>query len=336
MKKKVSVIIPCYNEERTIRMLLQAISRQTFPQNEIEVIIVDGMSTDGTRDEINAFIAGNSGLVIRIADNPKRIIPAGLNIGLHAAHGAIIIRLDAHSVPRETYIERCVAALESGKGDNVGGLWEIRPGNDSWIAKSIAIAASHPLGVGDARYRVGGAAQLVDTVPFGAFYREKALQIGGFDETLLTNEDYEFNTRIRKAGGKVWFDPAISSVYFARESIAKLAKQYWRYGFWKVRMLEKYPETLRWRQGLPPLFVLSLLLLGCLSFLSPVFAVFLLAEVVLYLVALVFTGFQIALRERKIFPLFGVPLAIAIMHVSWGTAFLWSMIKRIFKRVNTD
>ena len=136
------------------------------------------------------------------------------------------------------------------------------------MAQSIAAAASHPLGVGDALYRHASKASQVDTVPFGAFKRELLALVGFFDESLLTNEDYEFNTRIRKSGGTIWLDPAIRSVYFARPTLAALARQYSRYGFWKWRMLRRYPETLRWRQGLPPLFVLSLLAWnwpGCFS-----------------------------------------------------------------------
>ncbi len=130
----------------------------------------------------------------------------------------------------------------------------------------------------------------MDTVPFGAFKRELLALIGFFDESLLTNEDYEFNARIRKSGGKIWLDPSIRSVYFARPTLAALAKQYTRYGFWKWRMLRRYPETLRWRQALPPLFVLSLLDGALLAAFLPVFRVLLAAEIIIYLVVLVAAG----------------------------------------------
>jgi hypothetical protein len=162
-------------------------------------------------------------------------------------------------MPYPDYIERSVADLQAGFGENVGGTWEIQPGAQTWVAQSIAAAASHPLGVGDALYRHTDRAAHVDTVPFGAFKRELLALIGFFDESLLTNEDYEFNARIRRSGGKIWLDPSIRSVYFARPTLAKLARQYTRYGFWKWRMLRRYPETLRWRQALPPLFVFSLI-----------------------------------------------------------------------------
>jgi GT2 family glycosyltransferase len=200
------------------------------------------------------------------------------------------------------------------------------------LARAIAVAAAHPLGVGDALYRYARQAQEVDTVPFGAFRRSLADRIGGFDETLLSNEDYEFNVRIRQAGGKVWLDPAIRSTYFARSTLVELAKQYWRYGYWKVRMLRRYASTIRWRQALPPLFVLSLLVLGALSILFFPSRWILAAEVVSYSLVLFFVGARCALQERTLGLIFGVPLAIAIMHLFWGGAFLWSIFETLFRR----
>ncbi len=149
----VSIIIPCYNEQDTIRKLLEAVYAQTFPRADLEVVIADGMSTDGTRAEIAAFADSHPDLHIAMADNPARSIPSALNCALKEAQGEIIVRLDAHSMPYPDYIERCVADLEAGLGENVGGVWEIQPGAQTWVAQSIAAAASHPLGVGDALYR---------------------------------------------------------------------------------------------------------------------------------------------------------------------------------------
>ena len=196
----VSIIIPCYNEQDTIRKLLEAVYAQTFPRADLEMVIADGMSTDGTRAEIAAFADAHPDLHIAMADNPAQSIPSALNCALKEAQGEIIVRLDAHSVPYPDYIERCVADLQAGLGENVGGVWEIHPGAPTWVAQSIAVAASHPLGVGDALYRHASKASQVDTVPFGAFKRELLALIGFFDESLLTNEDYEFNTRIRQVG----------------------------------------------------------------------------------------------------------------------------------------
>lgn len=319
--------MPCYNEQRTIRLLLDSIYHQSYPRQNIEVIIADGLSTDQTRQEIQAFSLANKDLVVRVIDNQKRSIPSGLNQALDAARGNYFVRLDAHSVPAKDYVARSVAALADGLGDNVGGLWEIQPGSDTWQARSIARAAAHPLGVGDARYRVGGRAQEVDTVPFGAFQRSLIERIGKFDETLLTNEDYEFNTRIRRAGGKIWFDPEIKSTYVARQNLRDLAHQYWRYGFWKVKMLRRFPESFRWRQ-LAGLFVLSFPVLALLGIWFGWAGWLLTFEIVVYLLALIVAGLQLAIRYRDLTLIWGVPLAIATMHFSWGTAFIWSMISK--------
>ncbi|MGW8143429.1 MAG: glycosyltransferase family 2 protein [Anaerolineales bacterium] len=324
--RSVSIIVPCYNEQKTIRMLLASIYQQTYPLEKLEVIIADGLSTDNTLWEINSFIEDFPDLRVSVVDNPQRIIPAGLNQAISAAAGEIIVRLDAHSIPAKDYIQRCVEALDNGFGDNVGGLWEIQPGGETWQARAIASAAAHPLGVGDARYRVGGLPQEVDTVPFGAFERSLIDRVGLFDETLLTNEDYEFNNRIRKAGGVIWFDPAIRSKYVARDSINSLARQYWRYGFWKSRMLRRFPGTFRWRQ-LPPVFVISFPLLIILGIWFWWARWLLILEILVYSIALLLVGFQQAVKRRDITLIFGVPLAVATMHFSWGTGFIWSMIR---------
>lgn len=325
---RVSIVVPCYNEQRTIAYLLSALYKQDFPLNDMEVVIADGMSTDNTRGEIDTFYREHPEIKISVIDNVKRIIPSGLNLAIMFARGEYIVRLDAHSMPNENYITRCVRTLDEGRAENVGGVWEIKPGADNFPARSIALAASHRLGVGDARYRYTNKAEFVDTVPFGAFRRELIDRIGPFDETLQTNEDYEFNTRIRQAGGMIWLDPEIKSIYFARATYSALAKQYWRYGFWKVRMLRKYPGSIRWRQALPPLFILSLIGLGLLSLFSQVALYILCLELVLYVIILIFVGVEVALKNRQLAVLFGVPAAIATMHITWGSAFLWSSIRR--------
>jgi succinoglycan biosynthesis protein ExoA len=327
MRFTTSIIIPCYNERSTIHLLLDALYGQSYPRHAMEVVIADGGSTDGTPGAIDKWRQQHPDLAVTVVDNPTRSIPAALNVAIQASSGEIIVRLDAHSKPNPDYVERVVAAVTEGHGQNVGGVWDIQPGSDHWMARSIAAAASHPIGVGDARYRYSDQAAFVDTVPFGAFKRSTLDQVGMFDETLLTNEDYEFNTRIRQAGGKIWFDPQIRSVYFARENLAALARQYWRYGYWKVQMLRRYPRTIRWRQALPPLFVATLILMTLLSlFLRGVIWV-LIGVLCAYSLVLFFAGVHLAIRQKKLFLCLGVPLSIACMHFSWGTGFLWGTLR---------
>jgi succinoglycan biosynthesis protein ExoA len=325
---QVSIIVPCLNEQATIRLMLEAVYCQSFPRHEMEVIIADGMSTDETLHEIDRFKDEFPGLTVRVVTNDQRNIPSGLNKAIQVSNGEYLIRLDGHSEPEPEYIAKCVQDLIDRKGDNVGGRWEIKPRNNSWQARSISIAASHPLGVGDARYRIGGKAQPVETVPFGAFRRELINKIGLFDETLLSNEDYEFNARIRKAGGTVWFDPEICSTYFAASNFSQLAKQYFRYGFWKARMLRLHPDTLRWRQALPPAFILSLVLALIVGIVcNPLFLILML-ELACYTLFMLIVSVQTLIKQRNISVSFGVPSAIATMHFSWGCGFIWSWLKR--------
>lgn len=324
----VTVIVPCYNEQDTIHLLLASLCNQTYKLADFEVVIADGMSSDRTREVISEFHQANPQLTLRIVDNPRRNIPAGLNCAIAAAQGKWIVRLDAHSMPCPDYLERSVAALERGLGDNVGGVWDIRPLGKSAQARAIAAVAAHPLAVGDAHYRHGSRPQLTDTVPFGAYARTLIDRIGGYDEALLTNEDYEFNTRVRLNGGRIWLDPAIRTVYFARSNLGALWRQYWRYGFWKARMLRSYPQSLRWRQAIPPLFVAGLFTGTILAIFWPLARYMLVGVILLYLLILVGAGLQIAWKKNDLALLPVVPMAIAVMHLAWGSAFLWSMIKQ--------
>jgi glycosyltransferase involved in cell wall biosynthesis len=330
MQPFVSIIVPCYNEEKTIRKLLDSILAQTYPLGRLELIVSDGMSTDQTREVIASFQEAYPQLNLRVVENSARTIPSGLNQAIRQARGEFIIRLDAHSVPIPEYVERCVDAHRSGKGDNIGGVWDIRAGDDTWVAESIACAAAHPLGVGDALYRLNAHEGAVDTVPFGSFRRALIDRIGFFEEDLLANEDYEFNTRIRTSGGVVWLDPSIRSIYFSRTTFSKLASQYWRYGYWKWRMIRRYPRTLRWRQALPPLFVSSLLVLIVLSLWFVPVKFLLAVQALSYFGVLILAGLILAAKERKLFLALGLPAAIATMHFAWGAGFLWSSMTGLF------
>ena len=326
----VSIVIPCYNEEKTIEALLSAILGQTHPVDQMEVVIADGMSTDRTRERIAAFKLAHPEVDLRVFENIQRTIPAALNQAIEASRGEVISRMDAHAIPAADYIERSLSALEAGLGDNVGGVIEIRPGADSWIAEAISIATAHPLGVGDARYRTATRAMEADTVAFGTYYRSLLEKVGKYDETLLVNEDYEFNTRIRKASGRIWVDPAIRCIYYSRANLRSLARQYYTYGYWKYLMLRRYPETLRWRQALPPVFVSGILMLLLLSTIWTFAGILLATFLLLYLVILAGGSLLPAMRRKKPLLVVGIPIAIVTMHFSWGSGFMWSMIKSLF------
>lgn len=329
----VSIIIPCYNEQKTIAQVLTAIYAQTYPRQKIDVVIANGRSTDNTLQVIGAFQRAHPDLRIRVVENLRRIIPAGLNLAIKEANGEVILRMDAHAAPYPDYVSRCIESLELGLGENVGGVWEILPSAAGWMASAIASAASHPVGIGNAKYRFTSKAQEVKTVPFGVFRRELIDKIGNFNEDLLANEDYEFNFRILQAGGKIWLDPAIKTKYFARPTLKELANQYWRYGYWKLKMLRLYPNSLRMRQALPPGLILAIILLSILSSWNPLARSFLTLVVVSYTLILLVVGLQLAIIKRSLSHIIGVPLAIATMHLSWGGAFLWSIVKTAARRL---
>jgi succinoglycan biosynthesis protein ExoA len=321
-RPSVAIIIPCYNESRTIVALFDAIRGQSFPLSDMEIIVADGKSTDGTRQLADSYALAHPELNMRLVDNPERSIPAALNRAIGLSKAGLILRLDAHSVPSNDFVERCLQASEQTGAANVGGVWEIRPSGSSLLARAIAVAASHPLGAGDARYRIGGAAGEVDTVPFGAFRREWIERVGPFNEALRTNEDYEYNVRLRRAGGRIWFDPSIRSVYLARPDLGALARQYARYGYWKARMALGFPESLRWRQVLPPLFVLSLASMALLAFFVPAARWVVGLAGGIYALSVIAAGLIEAVRRRDLGLALGFPVAVAIMHLCWGTAFL--------------
>ena len=324
-KIEVSIIVPCYNEADTIHLLLEAIEAQSYPISQMEVVIADAMSKDATRENIQRFTIEHPTLCVRIVDNSKRTIPAGVNAAASAAGGKYLVRMDAHSVPDKDYVATSVNLLKEGVADNVGGVWEIQAGADTCIAKAIAAAAAHPIGAGDALYRIAKKAAYVETVPFGAFSRDTFMQTGMFDESLLSNEDYEFNTRIRLTGGKIWLDPRIRSKYFARKNLRQLAKQYWRYGYWKRKMLKRYPQTIRWRQAIPPVFVLGSILFTLLSIFSVNARIILASGLGLYAIILLAFSLAEAIKRKDLCYL-NMIFAVMVMHFCWGSGFLYSII----------
>lgn len=321
---RVSIIVPVLNEEATIVALLDAIRRQTYPSHLMEVILADGGSRDRTIEHLRREAERHPSPRLTVVENPAGSIPAGLNRAVAHATGDLIVRLDAHSEPAPDYVERCVEGLVSGRGDNVGGCWEIRPLRPGAMPQAIAFAAAHPLGAGDARYRTGGRAGCVDTVPYGAFSRWTLDAVGPFDERLQANEDYDWNARLRAAGGLVWFDPRIRCVYRPRDNLRALARQYFRYGFWKVRMLRRQPRTLRWRQAAPPAMLLTVALLGAIAPHRRPARHALACLLALYGGALMTAAHAAdrATGNRAVAAL--VPLALTTMHGMWAAGFLWS------------
>jgi len=250
----VSIVIPCRNEERFIGMCLDSVLGNDYPRDRLEVLIVDGMSDDGTREIVREYVASYP--FMQLVENPKRIAPSAMNAGIRLARGSVLMRMDAHNVYPVNYISGLVRWLEESGADNVGGIWVTRPACGTPKARAIAIGLSHPFGVGNAYFRIGAAEpRWVDTVPFGCYRREVFERIGMFDEELVRNQDDEFNLRLIKAGGRILLVPEISSEYYARESLTKLWRMYYQYGYYKPLVVRKVNAVLTARQLVPAAFV---------------------------------------------------------------------------------
>lgn len=312
----VSIVVPALNENGNIVALLEALHGQD--RRPDEVLVVDGCSADGTGDRVEAFARCHPELHLRLLTNPTGTIPAALNVGVRAAQGQIVIRIDAHACPRPDYVRRSLEVLAAAGADVVGGRWQIRPGRAGPVAQAIAIAVGHPLGAGDARYRLQPPAPAgeVDTVPYGCFRRSLWERLGGFNERLLTNEDYEFNYRVRLGEGRVYYDPAIESVYPSAGTLPALWRQYFRYGWWKAQMLRYHPRSIRRRQFLP-LAAFAGLAAGLLA--VPFAGWYAMAGLAAFYAGLVgAAALRAALGRRAIHLLWALPLAFAALHFAWS------------------
>jgi len=316
----VSIVVPIRNEEAHIEACLDGLVQQDYPAHLMEIIVVDGRSEDGTPEAVARSAARHPSARIRVLTNPARTVPPGFNAGTRAATGGIIVRMDGHAVPARDYVARCVAALARTGAANVGGA--IEPRGETRFGHAVAAAIQHPLGAGDARFRVGGAAGYVDTVPFGAFRRSVLERVGLLDESMARNEDYELNVRIRAAGERVYFDPGIRSRYTPRGSVRALWAQYFQYGWWRVETFRRHPHSLRWRQVLPPAFCASLLLLTVLAPLSALAATTLAAMLAAYLLLVALTAWRIA---RPPVPRAALVTAFVVLHVAFGMGFLTNL-----------
>lgn len=324
----VSVVVPCLNEERYIGKVLENLAAQ-YEAEDFEIVIVDGMSEDGTRQVISEFMEDNPAVQVRVVDNPARHIPTALNRGIEAARGRIIVRMDAHSVPSPNYVRRCVELLEKQEAEVCGMPWRIEPGADRLVARSIALAVAHPFGIGDARYRRSNlsASEFVDTVPFGAFKKSLWKDVGGFNEELLANEDYDFYYRVRQEGGRILLDAAGYSSYYARATIGELARQYFRYGRWKAEMLKSHPQSIRLRQMVAPLFVLTLIVTGITGiFWTPALYLLLLTLGAYSLLAGLF-AVQLAAKGKDMRLVLLLPAIFFTIHATWGSGFLLSCLR---------
>lgn len=318
----VSVIVPCRQEEAYIGRTLASLVTNDYPQDRLEILVVDGRSTDRTLDIVRKFQEKYP--FIRILDNPRQITPAALNLGLGQARGEIILRVDAHGVVPTTYISSLVAWLLHSGADNVGGVCVNLPANDTPKARALAMALSHPFGVGNAYFRIGTTTPLwVDTVPYGCFRRELFTRVGLFDEEHVRSEDDEFNLRLRKKGGRVLLMPEVEIYYFTRDSLAKIWRMYYQYGYFKALVVRKLGAVLKVRHIIPSLFIFTLGTFLMLGGVYPLVGILAGLVVWTYIIADLFFALYAA-REEGEGPTTGFWLALTFpaLHFSYGLGFL--------------
>lgn len=320
----VSVIMPIRNEADFIARSLGAVLAQDYPADRLEVLIADGMSTDGTRAIIAAIAADRPRIPVTIIDNPGHIVPTGFNAALARARGDVIVRVDGHCEIAPNYVSRCVRHLLEDGVDGVGG--PIETIGTSPLSETIALAMRSPFGVGDSAFRTGtDEAILVDTIAFPAYTRAAVQRAGPLDEELVRNQDDEYNYRLRKLGARLLLAPDVRAKYYSRGSLRSLWRQYYQYGFYKVRVLQKHPRQMRPRQFVPPAFVTSFLGGALLCPLNKRLRVLWALVISAYAVANLMASWRIARKAGRAH-LQRLPLVFSILHFSYGLGFLHGLV----------
>lgn len=319
--RKVSVICPVFNEEKFIEECIMSIIEQDYPQDMMEVLFVDGRSTDKTREIIERYMRQYP--FIKLLDNPERIVPYALNRGLEAAKGEVIMRLDGHCTYPTNYISELVRYLYQLNADNVGGVWNTQPAKDTPICQAIAQASSHPFGVGGSMHKIGASKIIeTDTVPFGCYKREIFEKTGPFDIDLVRNQDDEFNGRLHNLGGKIYLIPQVIINYTARDTLCKMRKMYYQYGLYKPLVNKKLGAPATVRQFFPLVYLLLLIIGGTASIFSPFILHAYTTFLVLYLFIGIVVGSMSAIRMHQPLLVLLMPYVFFNIHMSYGIGYL--------------
>jgi succinoglycan biosynthesis protein ExoA len=325
----VTVIMPIRNEASFIERSLVAVLAQDYPREQLEVIVVDGESTDGTPDVVRRLMDVHSNLTL--ANNPGRIVPTAMNIGIKMAHGDVIVRVDGHTIIAPDYVRQCILALRRSGADNVGGRMDARSSGN--IGAAVAAATSSPFGVGGARFHYSDREEWVDTVFMGTWPKEVFERVGLFDEEMVRNQDDELNYRILDHGGKILLCPEIRSVYYNRSTLRSLWRQYFQYGYWKVRVMQKHPRQVRFRQLVPSIFVASLGLSALGGFIWSPLWIALGLILVVYLLGLLLAVALLA-RSTSWKLVLILPVVFFVLHSSYGTGFISGVLTPWLRQIS--
>lgn len=323
----ISIIIPCRNEEKFIEKCLDSIISQGYPKDKLEVLVVDGMSEDGTKIIVNEY--SQKYPFVKLLDNPKKITPCALNIGIKNAKGEIIIRMDTHATYQNDYISKCVKYLYEYNADNVGGTMVTLPQSDTFIGRSIVKALTSRFGVGNSDFRTGvSQPKETDTVFGGCYRREVFEKIGYFNENLSSSQDMEFNIRLKKSGGKIMLFPDIVSYYYTRSDFQSFCKNNFRNGIWAIYPMKFVNHMpVRLRHLIPLFFVSGLLGSFILSLFFYIFGYLFLAVAGSYFLANCYFSAKITTSEKNWRYFFVLIFTFAVLHLSYGFGSFFGLMK---------
>ena len=319
----VSIIMPIRNEADFIERTIKSILDNDYPSGRMEILVADGCSDDGTQNIVNRM--GKDDSRVKLLENRGRIVSTGLNLALKECRGDVFIRIDGHcEIPKDFLKKSVICLKEHPEAWVVGGYWNTV--SQGYVGQVIAAATQSPVGVGNARHRLGNFDGWVDTVPYGAHHRWVLDKVGYFDEELLRNQDDEFNMRINLVGGKIWISSDICSTYYSRSSLKKLWCQYFQYGFWRIRTMQKHGRPATLRQTVPLLFVLSIIVLGLAGFAHLLFWYLLACELVLYCLGLGYGSMHVAKQTTWRHSLLA-PVVFSILHFGYGIGSFWGLVR---------
>ena len=321
----VTVVVPCRNEKKHIARCLESILANDYPKERMEILVLDGMSEDGTRE----IVAGYSERyrMIRLVDNPKKHIPVAMNIGIREARGERILKMDAHSTYPAEYISKCVEYQDLYGAENAGGVWKMVPGADTATARAIVLGLGSRFGSGNANVKVGvDKPTWSDTTAFGCFKKELFDRIGMYDEKLLSSSDLDLNQRIQAAGGRILVVPDVVISYMADGDLRAFRRHVFADGVWVSYVMKFGKRAWSWRHWVPAAFVLSLLGAAGLSAVSRGFLWLGLGIAGVYAGVSLAESLRIAVREREARYAVLLPIVFAVRHIVHGMGTLFGLV----------
>jgi glycosyltransferase involved in cell wall biosynthesis len=321
----VTIVVPCRNEEKHIERCLESILANDYPKDRMEILVLDGMSEDRTREIVAAYSERYP--MVRLVDNPKKHIPVAMNIGIREARGERILKMDAHSTYQPEYILRCVHYQGLYGAENAGGVWKMVPGADTATARAIVLGLGHRFGSGNARVKIGvDRPTWSDTAAFGCFKKDLFERIGMYDEKLLSSSDLDLNQRIQAAGGGILVVPDVVINYAADPSLRAFRKHVFADGVWVSYVMKFGKKVWSWRHWVPAVYVLSLVVAFALGAVDRGFLWLGLSVAGTYMAASLVVSLQIAIRERDLRYAFLLPIVFAVRHFVHGIGTLFGLL----------